>query len=449
LNERLNLKAFTEHLGYKNASFHCNWYNYLQNDFSPFKRKTGDKRFLLLWPRGHGKTTTIILYILWLIGNNPNIHINIVTKTSSLAEEILTAIIANIESNQRYIDIFGNLKPEQPRKWTSQELIINRDEISPNPTLRASGIMGPQTGKRSDIILADDMIDEENVRTPLQLEKVATWFNKVLIPTLYPWGAIIVIGTRWSYADLYTELLRTWKHDVKRAINDDGKVLWEGYWSKEKLEERRQQIGSIFFNCQYQNDPTSMEGDLLKAQWLTSWNDPKLKNPIDSLPNNCLYYLGLDPSLGESDYFGMATLAHDGQHNQGYLVDVFAEHMSFPDILKLKLPQLNEQYHYSKIYMETNFWQKILTFLPEMRGLPIVPVVTVKNKEERFIPMSSHFESKRVLLNPLISNRSEFWNEWVQFPRGQHDDALDAVEMVTHNIMNLGPMQASTGPQIW
>ena len=443
---KIDLIAFTEELGYHNAPFHEEWYNYLVRDFSPLKHDANkQKQFVLLWPRGHAKTeTTTINYVSWLVGNYPDIHINIVTKTSSLAEEILTALMTRFESDENYLRIFGHLKPQDARKWTSRELIVDRHEISKNPTLKATGLMGPITGGRSDLIVCDDIIDEENIRTPLQLEKVATWFNKVLIPTLYPWGAIIVIGTRWSYADLYTELLRTWKHDVKQAVILDEKgqetteVLWKNYWTLEKLNERRQQIGTIFFNCQYQNDPTSMEGDLLKSQWLTSWNDPKLQRPIDTLPNNCEYYLGLDPSLGESDYFGMATLAYDRQHNQGYLVDVFAEHMPFPDILKTKLPMLHSQYRYSKIYMETNFWQKILTFLPELQGLPIVPIQTVKNKEERFIPMSSHFESKRVLVNPMLLNKGEFWTEWVQFPRGQHDDAVDAVELVVSKIVGSG-----------
>jgi len=49
--------------------------------------------------------------------------------------------------------------------------------------------------------------------------------------------------------------------------------------------------------------------------------------------------------------------------------------------------------------------------------------------------MSSHYESKRILVNPLLLRRSEFWTEWVQFPRGQYDDALDAVEIVTREIV--------------
>lgn len=361
------------------------------------------------------------------MGNYPDIHINIVTKTASLAEEILTVLITRFESDENYGRIFGDLKPNPSRKWTSQELIVARGEISKNPTLKATGLMGPITGGRSDLILCDDIIDEENVRTQLQLEKVNTWFNKVLIPTLYPWGAIIAIGTRWSYADIYAGLLQKWPSDMKQAIQKDGSALWPDYWSLQKLEERRTEIGTIFFNCQYQNDPTSMQGDLLKSEWLHPWE----QLPPPNLP----VYAGVDPSLGEGDYFGIASLAYDSTLHQGYLLDVWAEHMPFPQIMKEKLPQLHRTYRYAKIYMETNFWQKILTFMPELKGLPIVPVQTVKDKESRFIPMSSHFEAKRVLINPLLDRKTEFWNEWVQFPRGQHDDALDCVEIVVTNVV--------------
>jgi predicted phage terminase large subunit-like protein len=427
--ERTDLTKFTEALGYENAPFHKEWYRYLQNTFSPLKtHPEKQKRFLLLWPRGHAKTeTTTINYASWLVGNYQDIHINIVTKTASLAEEILTALITRFESDERYKQIFGNLKPQSAKKWTSQELIVARGEISKNPTLKATGLMGPITGGRSDLIICDDIIDEENVRTSLQLEKVNTWFNKVLIPTLYPWGGIIAIGTRWSYADIYAELLQKWPSDTKQAIQKDGTALWPEYWSLQKLEERRNEIGTIFFNCQYQNDPTSMQGDLLKSEWLHAWEQLP--------PSNLPVYAGVDPSLGEGDYFGIASLAYDPTMHQGYLLDVWAEHMPFPQIMKEKLPQLHRTYRYAKIFMETNFWQKILTYMPELQGLPIVPVKTVADKQSRFIPMSSHFESKRVLINPLLDRKSEFWNEWVQFPRGQHDDALDCTEIVVTNVI--------------
>ena len=377
-----------------------------------------------------------------MVGKHRDLHVNIVTKTASLAEEILLAHITRFETDPKYIAVFGDLKPSQPKKWTNREIIVDRTEISKDPTIKATGLMGPITGGRSDLIICDDIIDEENIRTQLQLEKVNTWFNKVLIPTLYPWGAIIVIGTRWSYADIYAELLEKWPHNVKQAIETiDGEetdnVLWPEYWPYEKLVERRNEIGTIIFNCQYQNDPTTMEGNKLKSWMLHSWNEQRPDGTeYGGPPSNCQYYAALDPSLGENDYFGIAILAYDPPHNQAYLVDVLAEHHPFPDIIKTQIPLLHSQYKFLKIYMETNFWQKLLINMPELRGLPIVPVQTVRNKEERFIPMSSHFESKRVLVNPLINLRThEFWTEWVQFPRGQHDDALDCVEMVVTKVM--------------
>jgi len=169
-----------------------------------------------------------------------------------------------------------------------------------------------------------------------------------------------------------------------------------------------------------------MEGDLLKSEWLHSW----VQEPSVNFPK----YAGVDPALGEGDLVAVATLSYDRSIKQAFLHDVWAERVPFPLFLQ-KLQQLHATYKYAKIYLETNLFQKVLTFLPELRGLPIVPTDTVKDKESRFISMSSHFESKRVLVNPLLLRRSEFWTEWVQFPRGQYDDALDSTEIVTRNVV--------------
>jgi len=381
------------------------------------------------WPRGHAKTEIIsINYVSWLVGNNPNIHITVITKTASLAESILTALMTRFETDRKYKQVFGELKPTIPRKWTGKQIIVNRSKISKNPTIKATGLMGSITGGRSDLIICDDIIDEENIRTRLQIEKVSTWFNKVLLPMLYPWGAIIVVGTRWSYNDIYAELLKKWPHEVKQAIQENGESLWPEYWSLEKLEKKRGDIGTVFFNCQYQNDPTGMEGDLLRAEWLHAWEEPP--------PPNLLKFAGVDPALGEGDHHAIATLGYDTTTKQGYLIDVWSDNISFPQFL-MKLQQLHAIHNYSKIYLESNAFQKVLMYIPEIKGLPTVPTHTAKNKETRFIPMSSHFESDRILVNPLLINpTNQFYIQWIQFPRGQNDDAPDSVEIVVRNVMS-------------
>jgi len=417
-------------MGYTNAPFHTEWYHFLQNKFSPLKRHPNrTKKYLQLWPRGHAKTEgTSINYPSWLYGNDPDIHINVVSKTASLAESINMANMQRVEHDKRYIELFGELKPRNPIKWTTQQFIVDRKEISKNPTMKATGLMGPITGGRSDLIICDDIIDEENVRTRLQIEKVSTWFNKVLYPTLYPWGGILVIGTRWSYADLYAALLEKWPHSVKKAIINikTGEVLWPEYWPLKKLLERRNEIGSTIFDCQYQNDPTGMEGSLLKAEWLRSYDTPKPYR---------LTWLGVDPALGEGDKHGIAVISQTHTLDRYHLREVWCQRVPFPLFLK-QLKEMASTYNPAKIYIESNAFQKVLIFLPELRGLPIVPTQTLRDKESRFIAMSSHFEAERIRINPILnSQQSEFWNQWVQFPRGQYDDALDAVEIVSRNTV--------------
>jgi len=174
-----------------------------------------------------------------------------------------------------------------------------------------------------------------------------------------------------------------------------------------------------------------MEGELLKAEWLTPWETPP--------PSTIIKYAGVDPALGEGDLQAVATMGYDATTKQAYLLDVWSEKLSFPEFLR-KIQQLHIQHDYAKIYIESNAFQKVLTFVPELRALPTAPTVTYRDKQTRFIAMSSHYEAKRILVNPfLLRKKNEFWIEWVQFPRGQYDDALDACEIVTRNVIRPTP----------
>lgn len=124
-----------------------------------------------------------------------------------------------------------------------------------------------------------------------------------------------------------------------------------------------------------------------------------------------------------------------------YLEAVWAEAIPYPDFLK-KIKQEHTLRKYSKIYIETNAFQKAIMYEKELKGLPLVDSVTDTNKERRFISMSSHFEASRAVVNPLLRGRGEFYTEWIQFPKGKFDDALDAVEIGIRNILTTGDVDA-------
>lgn len=443
---KASLEYYTEYLGYVNAPFHREWYEFLQpqNDprhFSPLREHPcAVKKYHQEAPRKHAKSECFsINYPAWLIGNKRDIKILIISETGTLASQASAAIKRRIEGQGaqgiKHQEIFGDMTPNKAAKWTDTEFTVRRTEESKFPTLRATGQLGSVTGGGFDLIIVDDFISAKTVLTKNQIEKTRQWFFEVVENTLFPWGAILVIGTRWSYADLYGELIRStaeggkgWKHQILKAILNEQEitrgaapqVLWPEFWSYERLQEKHKEIGTLWFNCQWQNDPTGLMGDMLRADWLHEY---------EVLPSDLRYYAGVDPALGEGDKQAISTYGVDVRHRQLYLIDVWCDVVPLNTFLS-KLNTQHTIYKYLKIFVEANSFQKVLFYLPELKHLPMVPVVTTKDKQSRFITMSSHFEAGRILVDPMLKNpTNEFYAQWVQCPRGQNDDALDAAEL--------------------
>lgn len=443
-----DLQSFSEWMGYVNAPFQEGWYCRLQpcddaEHFSPLREHPhAFKLFHLEAPRKHAKSECVAVnYVSWMVGNYPDIHVTIVSKTATIAEATVAAIKMRMDEDVRYRAVFGDLKPANPQKWTNTELIVRRKIISKFPTLYATGLGGSLTGGGNDLIVADDLIDEEDVITDNAREKASTWFHKVLLTTLFPWGGCLSLGTRWHHADLYGELLEKWPHQVLKAMIDEEKkiVLWPEMWSYDKLVETRNNLGTPIFNCQFQNDPTGLEGGALQAKWLHNY---------DKLPDSLLHYAGVDPALGAGDKAGISTLAYDGKMRQGYLREVWADKVPLPQLFK-ELRARHTLYNYAKIFVESNAFQKALINMPELQGLPVVASNTDQNEERRYIAMGSHFESSRILVNPILKAPShEFNSEWIQFPKGQYTDALAATEIVTRNVIG-GSGGSMTAFKFW
>jgi len=237
---------FSKHyLGYDNPQHIRNWYNVLDN------LKDGDK-FIHLAPRGHAKTVShTINFVLRKIAENPNIRISIISNTVTQASAFLFEIKQIIENNtmiQRDLKIIPNLD-----KWAGDRILIHRSLISKDPTIAVAGVGGAMLSRRADLIIFDDILDEENTASEVQREKVKNWFWSTAMPVLVPNGIVIYVATRWHYADLSGELLNNpqFIHLVDKAIiNEETKeVLWEDGYSYEELMARRENSGSIIFNC--------------------------------------------------------------------------------------------------------------------------------------------------------------------------------------------------------
>mgnify|MGYP001164644066 CR=1 FL=1 len=265
------------------AEHHREWYRILWHQLcdivEPGKHvRPPDSKdnLLILAPREHGKSSTMVCFLLYILGKNPNLRLKYVSGSADLAEAIVGQVAKNILSNPRLHEVFPDLKPAKDGKWNLSAIDVQKEHGIgiKDASLQAYGITAPATGGRADAILFDDCIRaREAIQEPARLETISQLFYQ-------DWLNIggyrhIVIGTPWTPTDIHAQLSQNddWTKWKKPAIIE-GKPLWPERWPIDKLLARKRQIGEVAFDLQFM-----LTGIREKMSWWTSDIVEKCKDP--------------------------------------------------------------------------------------------------------------------------------------------------------------------------
>jgi hypothetical protein len=126
-----------------------------------------------------------------------------------------------LTKNERYLEIFGLLKPQIPEKWDASEKIVKRPEPPggmKDATLTMVGLGSAVPSKRSDIIIGDDLVTLDNAYSKIQQDRVEAFWHTVLFPTLVPSGRQVIVGTRWALNDFYERIAYQWGHAFPKPL---------------------------------------------------------------------------------------------------------------------------------------------------------------------------------------------------------------------------------------
>lgn len=188
-----------------------------------YKNPRGDNNpALILAPRSHTKTTVGEATILWRIGKNPLELCQEICGVSKKASERLLKIASCIRENERYIGMFGSLYPNDADfKWNSEEVEVKRDRArvwakgnaERDPSCAAYGIDSSIEGGRATLQVFDDIVTRANASSEVQRASVRAAYWMSFDPMLLPEGQQIIFGTRYHYADLYSELIPLFDSD--------------------------------------------------------------------------------------------------------------------------------------------------------------------------------------------------------------------------------------------
>lgn len=242
-------RCFIEDIvGLPNEKFH--------NDIDDAISNPDHKKVVISASRGHGKSAHISVgFPLWLISNNHNLRILLVSSTAQVSKSFLSEIMGHIDRNEEYQFYAKYVDPLQrgvvPRmknwakmreNWSGDSITIDRDQLNlKDPTINAVGLFGSIVSKRADVIICDDVVNQENSATETQRKKTIDWIYTTVMPVLVPGGLFVYLGNTWHQDDLVARLMKDPQFDYKKkmpAIESESKhpELWER-WAQFILDE--------------------------------------------------------------------------------------------------------------------------------------------------------------------------------------------------------------------
>jgi predicted phage terminase large subunit-like protein len=225
--------------------------------------------------------------------------------------------------------------------------------------------------------------------------------------------------------------------------NEDLKLLYPEKYTREILLNLKKEKGIYEFSAQYMNDPVPQEDAKFKSDWIKTILEDELR------VRNINYFTMVDPAIGqlkESDKTAIVTIGVD-QWNNWFVVNIIWGRYLPNEIINYIFYNW-EQYQPKKIGIEMTAYQKSLQYaiMDEMRRrnvfLPVVELKADRSKQERIEGLVPRYPNGGVYHLQQCPFREILEDELMRFPRGKHDDIIDALAyglQIAHPAMKNTP----------
>ncbi|MBP5534846.1 MAG: phage terminase large subunit [Alphaproteobacteria bacterium] len=410
--------------------------------------KQNKNQALLMAFRNSGKSTLVGLFCAWVLYQNPNVRILIMSADYELAKKMVRNIKRIIEHHPLTV----HLKPKQKDQWASDRFTVCRNQELRDPSVLARGIGANITGSRADLIVCDDVEVPKNCDTVSKRNDLREKLSELDF-VLVPGGLMLYVGTPHTKETIYNTnndgFLKGFQTFRLPILNEKGQSAWPERFPLPKIEAIRKRAGPLKFLSQMLLKPVSLKEGRLNANGIVFYD-----SPLDYHETNTMAVLSIgpyrmvsasawwDPAFGASQTGDNSVLAcvffdkegraflHDIAYLKSEQIDKAAENQCN------QVADLIEKYHLPQIRIETNGIGK---FLPELLK---------KTLQERHIvcavlPMHSHVpKAVRITesMDARLANGSLWFHErvkhtplmneiasWTPDARQMHDDGLDAL----------------------
>jgi predicted phage terminase large subunit-like protein len=419
------------------------WQKEIADELQAFyvRLKKGERPILVIEaPPQFGKSSQIVDFITWLIGQDPDSK-TIYTSFSNRLGVRANARVQRVLESKIYAKIFPQRKVKRQKTQDIIEL--------PNGTgyFRNTTVLGSITGETLDLGVIDDPIkgreaaSSENTRT-----KTWDWFTNDFFTRFSEKAGFIVIATRWHLEDPTGRIIKTFtnaRHLSYPAIAEKdeknrktGESLFPEHKSVAFLIERKKTLSEIGWLSLYQQNPVLESGHIIKTDNFGYYaQPPKIKY-------RAIFADTAQKTKEHNDYTVLlcAGLGDDGKL---YILDLARRKVEAPELLIL-----------AKTFWAKHKAQNIQAFgvLREMvvedaasgtgliqtikkeSKIPIRALTRQKDKFSRLLDVLPMISSGYVMLDENAPWVSDFINECAAFSADDTHDFDDQVDVLIDAI---------------
>jgi hypothetical protein len=442
----------------------------------------GPRDFQLQAGRGAGKSTIVAVFASWLLLQDPNTTIMVISAGQDKA-------ISFISQVRQIISLVPYMVHLLPRDWDKDNAfgfnVGCKTRKGQDLSCFAKGITGQITGSHADYVLGDDIEIEKNSDTPPARQKLLDRLKEIEnVRNPVDHGRVILLGTYQSTDSIYLRLpyeIVKFPAEMPNKDNDDEIQYVDEYilqldveagdsvdpvrFPRKTLEEKKAKLGPRNYALHYKLDPTLSDANKypLRLEDLIVMDCPKdvfpekvvwargtvLKIPSFGLNGDYLYgplwkadsvteYQSTEVFVDPSGRGADETAICVASFVNGYIVihDLFGLQGGYDSSVLSSIAKTANKYDASVINIESNYGDGMFSSLlrpvvSQMCNRVAIEEFKVKgNKEKRILDvLEPIMASHRLIFDPraIRDKDNQLQITRMQDKRGamKHDDRID------------------------
>ena len=331
---------------------------------------------------------------------------------------------------------------------------------------------------RPSLVLMDDTEGDEQVMNQDRREKFARLVDGAIIPSLSDNGKLRIVGTI-MHEDSYLERVMpdpkdenteitelSMVHMVKGdmwasakfkahpSVDDFSILLWPEKLTEQKLQMYRDKYKSRglldVYSQEYLNDPIDQSVAYFKAEDLLPMEE-------EDYHKRLRYYAAVDFAISQSRRADYTVIAVVGMDSEGFLYvrDIRRGRWDAKEIVD-EMFAVQERYQPEIFTLEGGQIEKaLLPAINSEMGTParngvymnLNTLPATQDKRARATPFQSRTRAGKVKFDKNASWWDDLEHELLRFPKGIHDDQVDALAWIGQTLTNL--IEADTDDDIF